>query len=139
VIVEKQGGYVIMGNIVNLFNRLTDNRLADYHLFENIIDDHYDKFRYFYLIVSNIDMHNVIKINGGVVSNMEVLFFIEAEEAFITDYYDDISKNHQCLKNNYFNKYFKVKIDQVYNGINIYIECIYDDENEIYKDNYAFL
>jgi hypothetical protein len=50
-------------NMIDVFNRLTDDQLADCQLFENIISTHYEKFKYFYLIIEDICLNTVQKIH----------------------------------------------------------------------------
>ena len=38
-----------------MFNQLTSSKLADCSLFNNILDQHYEKFQYLYDILSNVD------------------------------------------------------------------------------------
>lgn len=49
-------------NRIVIFNQLTSSELADCNLFEDIINDHYLKFNFFYDILSCIDMGTISEI-----------------------------------------------------------------------------
>lgn len=49
--------------MIEVFNRLTSSKLADCSLFRNMLDEHYQKFRYFYSLIKNIDMKSISEIS----------------------------------------------------------------------------
>lgn len=127
-----------MSDIISIFNRLTDNELADYHLFENILDNHYGKFKYFYYIIRELDITKVNRITCKIVSDSELLFSIKSNKRTVKKYlctYDDFNRS----SNTYFNRYFSYNILEVDSGVEVHIRCNCDDENKIYMDNYSFL
>ena len=50
-------------DLITIFNQLTSSELADYNLFYNIIENHYEKFKYLYSLIDDIDLSTVDKIN----------------------------------------------------------------------------
>ncbi|NNV04707.1 hypothetical protein, partial [Brevibacillus sp. MCWH] len=40
-------------NVIEVFNQLTHNELADYSIFQEVLGNHYEKFKYFYFITKN--------------------------------------------------------------------------------------
>jgi len=53
----------MLNDIISVFNQLTRSELADCSLFENIINRHYEKFKYFYSIIDNINLKSIIDID----------------------------------------------------------------------------
>lgn len=49
-------------DLISIFNRLTSTELADYNLFEDIIDNHYEKFKYSYYLIKDINLDTIDKI-----------------------------------------------------------------------------
>lgn len=51
-----------MNNMITIFNQLTHNELADCYTFENILKNHYMKFRLMYKYMKHLDLSTVSKI-----------------------------------------------------------------------------
>lgn len=51
-----------MNTVIEIFNQLTHNELADCKTFENIIVNHYIKFKMLYQYLKDIDMDQIVKI-----------------------------------------------------------------------------
>ena len=48
--------------MLSLFNQLTSKELADCDFFNNLITLHYEKFKYLYYILKDVDFENIIDI-----------------------------------------------------------------------------
>lgn len=51
-----------MNTVIEIFNQLTHNELADCKTFENIIVNHYNKFEMIYHYLKDIEMDDILKI-----------------------------------------------------------------------------
>lgn len=51
-----------MNNMITIFNQLTHNELADCYTFENILKNHYMKFKLIYKYMKHLDLSTVEKI-----------------------------------------------------------------------------
>lgn len=94
-------------DMITIFNQLTSSKLADYTLFENIIDYHYEKFKYLYFLINGINLKKIEKIYCTENRNsMEV--YIEPHE---NKYINDIVCAINDKRHDYYNyKYFHVDI-----------------------------
>ena len=50
--------------MVEVFNQLTHNELAGFSLFESLLGDHYEKFRYYYQSTKNIPKSTTKSVKG---------------------------------------------------------------------------
>lgn len=50
-------------DLITIFNQLTSSKLADYSLFSDIIEKHYEKFKYLYSLIEDVDLSTVDKID----------------------------------------------------------------------------
>lgn len=48
--------------MITLFNQLTSSELADYTLFSNIVDYHFEKFKYLYYMLKDGDLSKISDI-----------------------------------------------------------------------------
>lgn len=51
-----------MNDMITIFNQLTSTELADYTLFDNLLELHFEKFRYFYSTIKYLDLDNISEI-----------------------------------------------------------------------------
>lgn len=49
-------------DLINIFNRLTSSELADYNIFSDILENHYEKFKYLYSLIDEIDLKKIEQI-----------------------------------------------------------------------------
>lgn len=80
-------------DLINIFNRLTSSELADYSIFEDIIEYHYEKFKLFYKIIKKIDLRKIDEI-FCIDPNAESLniSIITRDNKYISDILDSIEK-----------------------------------------------
>lgn len=95
---------VIRTDLITIFNQLTSSELADYNLFEDIISNHYEKFRYLYSLINKISLRKINKIYCTT-SSSAIHVCIEPHEI---KYMDDIiyvinANKHKYTYSDYFN------------------------------------
>lgn len=48
-----------MNDMITLFNQLTSSKLADFNVFAEIVDNHYEKFKYLYYMISKLNLKKI--------------------------------------------------------------------------------
>ena len=121
--------------MVTIFNQLTSSELADYTLFENILEYHYEKFRYFYFLINDIDLKKIEKIYCKEKKNNIKVYIVPHENKYINDIVFAINN----CKNDYSSsKYFTVDIIEEYNNIVVDIGMKNDrEEGDIYANRFV--
>lgn len=80
-------------DLVVLFNRLTSSKLADYSLFGDILEYHYEKFKLFYKIFKKIDLRKIEEIYGTNIDNDCLqISIIARDNKYISDMVNFIDK-----------------------------------------------
>jgi len=123
--------------MISVFNQLTENELADCDLFEDILNLHYEKFKYFYLIIEDICLGDVQKIECTE-NTKQLIVIIKFDDNKDRDSFRKVMDKYTKNKNSvYYSKYFSVKIEKESNKLNISIEnkkiC---REEDIYEDRF---
>lgn len=94
-------------DLITIFNQLTSSELADYNLFSDIIENHYEKFRYLYSLINNLNLSKVKTINCKT-KEYGLKVYIEP---FEIKYANDIIFNINSNKHNYiFSDYFDLDL-----------------------------
>jgi len=96
-------------DLINIFNRLTSSELADYNLFSEILENHYEKFKYLYSLIETINLDKVDRIQCKTNKhNLRVV--IEPDDiSYINDIICEINSN----RNKYtFYKYFDLNLTE---------------------------
>lgn len=127
-----------MTDILTLFNQLTHDELADYTKFENVLDNHYEKFKYFYRLMGVVGLDNIQKVRCSDTDDSNTLCIeIEFEnKKHLKEFeksFDDVVKTYK----HYYKKYFKVVVES--NKTTILISIInkkISKEGEIYEDRF---
>lgn len=100
-------------NRIVVFNRLTDSELADCSMFEELLENHYHKFVYFYEIISESDIienietiscksanRHVLDIDitlEDTLEDFEEIFYEWANKCHLSDRFNcDIFSNNHC-------------------------------------------
>lgn len=97
-------------SMVTLFNQLTHDELADYSKFDNLLDYHYEKFKYLYRVIEGLTLEGIKSITCADKSEKELRIFI-----FISDKKKAVSIGKKLneivrtFKSDY-KKYFKVSV-----------------------------
>ena len=128
-----------MSDIISVFNRLTEKRLADCILFETVLDEHYDKFKYFYFIISSIGMVDIDTITCRCEKTI-LLFTIKYTNKKDTHKYKELFQKHfEAFNHPYYNKYFDYVITYTDFEIEVRLSCTEGSEKNIYPSNYSGL
>jgi len=119
-------------DMITLFNRLTTSELADYNLFSNMIDLHYEKFKYLYYMLKDVDLSGIDTITCDENEDrISVKITVLSDE-----YMSDIIHNIYELRDSYKkSNYFTTDINHYSNTININISMSgREKERELYAD-----
>lgn len=123
--------------MISVFNRLTKPELEDCLVFESIIENHFEKFRYFYLILKLLSLDNVKNISC-VEHGQSLAVCISCDTK------DDMKELKEDIKeyisdDDEYSKYFDVSLKRKKNKLNISIENkeeFYGEEIVIYEDRF---
>jgi uncharacterized protein YpiB (UPF0302 family) len=129
-----------MTDIVSTFNRLTNNELADDNLFKDILEEHYDKFRYFYNIIKTIDEDRLIDdmiCNANKEGLEFILSFASPEDSY--EYKELFDTKFSKINDTYYRKYFKHITSSSNCDIIIKISCNLQNESDVYGKHYNAL
>jgi hypothetical protein len=110
--------------MITVFNSLTNKKLKDCNLFENILSYHFEKFRYFYYIIRDIDLKKVNKIDCSETPSC-LFIYINFKSKKNKEYFLKIieKENQDCLsQDTKYSKCFNLSINNVVNDLNISIE-----------------
>ena len=101
-------------DLINIFNRLTSSELADYNLFDDILENHYEKFKYLYSLIEDIDLKKIGQIYCKAKKNCLRVIIEPDNVSDINTIIYSINEN----RNNYtFSKYFKLDIVESQNNL----------------------
>lgn len=119
-------------DMITLFNRLTTRELADYTLFSHMLDLHYEKFKYLYYMLKDVDLAQIDNITCE--ENSERIS-VDITPTSI-DYCSDIMSSIDNRKDSYRkSNYFSISITCYSNDINIIIRMAGDEkEGDLYAD-----
>ena len=122
-------------DMITLFNQLTSSELADYTLFTNILENHYEKFRYLYHMINDINLNKVVKIYCKETKSTITVYIEPHENKYINDIVYIINKK----KNTYYNsEYFTTNISESKNILIIDISMSNDhEEGDIYANRFV--
>lgn len=124
-------------DLITIFNQLTSSELADYKLFSSIIENHYEKFKYLYSLIEDINLDTVDKIYCHCDDDKDSLtIYIEASK---TKYLNDIIFTINSNKKSYaFFDYFDTNLVQDHKKLCIVISVRYGmKEDEIYANRFV--
>jgi len=112
----------MLNDIIYVFNQLTRNELADCSLFENIINRHYEKFKYFYYIIDNISLKNILDIKCQEEST-KLYIYISFKTKKERDKFFNTFNNEVNSKSSFkYKDYFIFNVIKGIKNINITIE-----------------
>lgn len=122
-------------DLINIFNRLTSSELADYDLFFEILENHYEKFKYLYSLIEDINLKKIDQIYCKT-SKTKLRIIIEPQkESYINDIIYNINKN----RDNYtFSEHFN--LDLIESGDRLLIEIKTKNnkkEGELYESRFV--
>lgn len=118
--------------MITLFNQLTSKELVDYTLFSRIIDSHYEKFKYLYYIIKNIDLDDIESITCTDDENNLLVTIIPNDINRINDIIYTINARQKSYKKS---NYFDIDVECDNASIHIDISMSGDEkESEIYAN-----
>ena len=121
-------------DMITLFNQLTSSELADYTLFENILEYHYEKFRYFYFLINDVNLKKIEKIYCKEKRSNIMVYIIPHENKYINDIVFAINNSKTQYATS---KYFTLDIIEDHNTLVIDIGMCNDcEEGDIYANRF---
>lgn len=123
-------------DLITIFNQLTSSELADYKLFSNIIENHYEKFKYLYSLIEDVDLSTVDKIYCDCDEEDSLTIYIEAAK---TKYLNEIIFTINSNKKSYaFFDYFNTDLIQDHNKLCMVISVRNGmKEDDIYANRFV--
>lgn len=119
-------------DMITLFNRLTTSELADYNLFSNMIDLHYEKFKYLYYMLKDVDLSGIDTITCDENEDRISVKITVLSDEYMSDIIHNIYERRDSYKKS---NYFTTDIDHYSNTININISMSgREKERELYAD-----
>jgi len=121
-------------DMIIIFNQLTKSELSDCSLFENILNYHYEKFKFFYSLIRNLCLKNVEKIICNEQTD-KLLIYIHFKTKPLLNNFNKTLKT-ELGSNTYIHaKYFTLDVIKSSNKIDISImNKNISEEQEIYED-----
>jgi hypothetical protein len=127
-----------MNDIITVFNRLTNSQLADCRAFEDILGRHYDKFKYFYYIIVNMENNEVDKITCKY-SQQEITFIISLiDDKEAKRYVTLFKKNFSDFNDSYYKNYLDHEVRKERFNVIVRLVCKekYKDEEDMYEERF---
>lgn len=125
-----------MKSMVEVFNQLTHHELADFSLFEDLLGNHYEKFRYYYDMTVNVSSELTDTVEGVscfcVEAGITIVTVFDTEE-HCQEYLNELESDDES-----FDEYFSFDVE-ITGGktLNISIENKnISGEDEIYEDRF---
>lgn len=117
---------------ITIFNHIASNNLLEVDLFEQLLEYHFEKFRYFYSLLENINLQNIKCINCKEKKKSLKLYIVPLENKYINDIIDRINnqRNIYALHDS-FNLDVNVCDGQIEIQISLNPEA---EEVELYED-----
>lgn len=117
-----------------MFNQLTSSKLADCSLFNNILDQHYEKFQYLYDILSNVDQSLIENISCHESESYIKVYITPHENNNINQIIYAVNEYKHSYR---LWEYFDIDIMEI-NGILEISLSMHDDkeEGDIYGDKF---
>lgn len=94
-------------DMITLFNQLTSSELADYTLFENILDYHFEKFKYLYFLINKVNLKKINKIYCEANKEFITVYIEPHDNKYISDMISDIERKQNLYCNS---DYFYINI-----------------------------
>lgn len=119
-------------DFITIFNQLTSSKLADYSLFSDLIDNHYEKFKYLYYLIGDVDISKIDTIYAKTSKKTLTTYITPKNVKYSNEIIFDInSKKHKYQYSNYF----EVNLIEERNVLEISIKTVDNKkEGDIYAD-----
>lgn len=124
--------------MITVFNQLTQSELTDYSLFENVLDNHFEKYRFFYEVMEPISLNDVKKICCECPAHgTELLIIVKFNSKKHLDQFIESFRSRLDVTNCFLADYFLTTLSRDGNSLNISIENKnISKEGEIYEDRF---
>lgn len=123
-----------MADMITVFNQLTQTELADSSLFEDVMQNHFEKFKYFYAVMQVLSLKLVDKIVCSTATT-QLVISINFEKKGDREKFSESFRNSLLDCPSCLNKYFSVNVTTTGKKLNISIENkSISREDEIYED-----
>lgn len=124
----------ISADLITIFNQLTSSELADYNLFDEILSNHYEKFKYLYSLINDIDLTKIDKIRCTSSSRALHVYITPDKVEYLNDIIYSINDN----RHNYtFSEYFILDLCESSGKLTINIEMTDGiKEGDIYANRF---
>ena len=122
-------------DFVTIFNQLTSSKLADYSLFSDMIENHYEKFKFLYYLIEDIDLDNIDNIYSKA-SKKELKTFIIPKSVKCSNsiIFDINSKKQEYSLSSFFN----INLTEEHDKLVVSIRIVDDKkEGEIYENRFV--
>lgn len=121
-------------DFITLFNRLTSSKLADYSLFSDMIENHYEKFKFLYYMINNIDLNNIDSIYSKTSKKELKTTIVPKNVKYANNVIFEINKRKQDYQ---YAEYFEIDLSEKNNNIQITISIVDNKkEGEIYENRF---
>lgn len=128
-----KGAEYSLSDMIQIFNQLTSNKLADCSYFEDILDTHFFKFRYFYSLIDDVNIKHIDTIDCEIKSSSIVVCITPSENKYINNIIRIINKNK---KNDSMTQFFDMNLIESNSKLYIDISLLdLDEEGDIFDDN----
>ena len=91
-----------MRTVIEVFNQLTHTELADCNTFQNILNNHYNKFKMIYKHMRHLELDDIVKITCADTSEGLVVCIIPKNPEVLLDFVEDVDNEYS------FNEYSNV-------------------------------
>lgn len=122
----------MVNDMITVFNRLTSKTLADYTLHEHIVELHYEKFKYLYYMINDMDLSHIETITCEDDSNNLIVKIESTKAKYLNDviYYINERKSSYNKSN-----LFTINIEEYSNIITLTIGIINDEKEDTLYGN----
>jgi len=122
-------------DLINVFNRLTDSQLVDCNLFSDILENHYEKFKYFYSLIEDINLNKIEQIYCKANKNALRVIIEPHDITYINDIVFKINSNRDDY---IFSKHFKLNLVESKNYLLVEISTKNNKkEGDIYDSRFV--
>lgn len=83
-----------MRTIIEVFNQLTHTELADCNTFQNILNNHYNKFKMIYKHIKHLEIDDILKITCIDSDSGLIVCIIPRRPEILIDFVEDVDNDY---------------------------------------------
>lgn len=118
--------------MITLFNRLTSKKLVDYTLYDHVIGYHYEKFKYLYYMIGDIDLSHIDNITCEDDEDDLIVYISTTKPKYL----DDVVYTINDRKNSYSKReYFKLNVSELSDVVTLSIGIQNNEKEEDLYEN----